>query len=238
MIDNFKFAFILCTNNPLYLNECIHYLNHLLIPDGFEIEIVTISDAASMTSGYNKGMYSSNAKYKIYLHQDVFLINRYFLYDILSIFQSDSSIGLLGVVGYPTVSQTGFMWYENRVGVTDLYGVKHSYPNADYSSYRYSPTDGICDVSLLDGLLLATAHDLPWNDTDLKGWDFYDAFQCMEFLLHGYRVVVPIQKLPWFIHDDGKYVSLWDYDKYRNIFVEKYSKYLGKNCHEIRNCSS
>ena len=111
-INEHKFAFILCTNNDIYLQECLHYLNMLVIPEHYEVDILTIHDAASMTSGYNEGMSSTDAKYKIYMHQDVFIINRYFLFDILSIFQSDSSIGMIGMVGYPTISKNGIMWHQ------------------------------------------------------------------------------------------------------------------------------
>lgn len=233
-MNEHKFAFILCTNDDLYLSECLQYLNQLFVPDGYEIELFTIYDAASMTEGYNQGMTATDAKYKIYMHQDVFITNQYFLFDILSIFQSDSQIGMIGMVGYPVVSLTGFMWHEERFGAIPLYGASHGYPNADYNSYRYQISDGFTDVALIDGLMMVTAYDLPWDTQNLHDWDFYDAFQSMNYLLHGYRVVVPIQKLPWFIHDDGKYLSMWNYDKYRKLFMEKYKAYLGKNHLEIR----
>ena len=36
-----------------------------------------------MTSGYNNAMKKTDAKYKVYLHQDVFILNHNFLMDIL-----------------------------------------------------------------------------------------------------------------------------------------------------------
>lgn len=234
-MNDHKFAFIICTNNQIYLNECFYYLEQLFIPKGYETDILTIESAHSMTAGYNEGMKSTDAKYKIYMHQDVFITNRYFLSDILSIFETDMSIGLIGMVGYPVVSRSGFMWHEKRMGAVPLYGGNHAYPHADFLSYHYSLSDGIEDVALVDGLMMVTAYDLPWNDRDLKDWDFYDAFQSMNFLLHGYRVVVPNQKLPWFIHDDGKILSMWNYNKYRKLFMKTYAAYLNKSCFEIRN---
>ena len=232
-MNPFKIAFILCTNSELYLNECLHYLNLLHIPDGYETEILTIYDAKSLASGYNEGMLSTDAKYKVYLHQDVFIINHNFLDDIISIFESVPSIGMIGLVGYTRVSSTGIMWKESRLGANPLYGTKHAYPHADYYNYHFSLSDGLANVALIDGLLMATAYDLPWDTNILKDWDFYDAFQSMNYLLHGYRIVVPIQTLPWFIHEDGHQPSMWNYNKYRKIFMEKYSKYLGKTCTEI-----
>lgn len=234
-MNDHKFAFIICTNNDTYLQECFHYLDMLVVPENYETDILTIRDAVCMTAGYNEGMASTDAKYKIYMHQDVFIINRYFLFDILSIFESDPSIGMIGMVGYPMISPTGFMWHTTRIGACPLYGGNHAYPHADYTAYRYLLSDGISDAALVDGLMMVTAYDLPWDDTTLRDWDFYDAFQSMNFLLHGYRVVVPSQKLPWFIHDDGKFLSMWNYDKYRRIFMEKYAAYLGKSCVQIRN---
>lgn len=234
-INEHKFAFILCTNNDIYLQECFHYLNQLIVPDDYEMDILTIYDAASMTSGYNEGMSSTDAKYKIYMHQDVFIINRYFLFDILSIFQSDSSIGMIGMAGYPVVSANGIMWHSKRIGADSLYGSdSNAYSHADYRQYRYSLSDGIADAALIDGCIMVTAADLQWDDKLLKDWDFYDAFQSMNFLLHDYRIVVPMQKLPWFVHDDGRILSMWNYNKYRKIFMEKYAPYLGKSYSDIR----
>ncbi len=231
-----KFAFIICTNNTIYLNECITYIEQLEIPVGYSVDLLTIPDASCITAGYNEGMLSSDAKYKIYMHQDVFLFNRSFLYDILSIFQSDLRIGLIGMVGYPSIPENGCMWQCPSIsGAYPFYGSVHAYPHADYSTYHYDISqDGISDVALVDGLCMITAYDLPWNTEELTGWDFYDAFQSVEFLLHGYRVVVPNQSLPWFLHDDGKFLSLWNYDKYRQIFLKIYNKYLGKSYNEIR----
>lgn len=229
-MNTHKFCFIICTNNDIYLEECIHYINHLLVPDGYEIDLITISDANSMTEGYNQGMTSSDAKYKIYMHQDVFILNKHLLFDLLNIFQSDSQIGMIGMVGCKRIPPTGMMWHEDRIG--NLYT-----PNTDMmklSTYRYSLTqDGYEYVSSIDGLFMATCRDLPWDAENLTGWDFYDVFQSMTFLLNGYKIVVPDQISPWCIHDDKKVLNLFNYDKYRLIFLEKYKDYLGKNYSDI-----
>lgn len=51
-----KFCFIMCSNDTQYEQECIKYINNLLIPEGYELDIKVIRDAASMTEGYNRGM--------------------------------------------------------------------------------------------------------------------------------------------------------------------------------------
>lgn len=234
-MNSHKFCFIICTNNSLLLEESIHYINHLHVPSGYEITLLTISDAASMTSGYNEGMAASDAKYKIYMHQDVFILNKNILSDLLAIFQSDPQIGMIGMVGYDEVSLDGIMWHAaQRRG--NIYQKK---PTASYpclSEYHYSlEKDGFHQAAEIDGFLMATSHDLPWNTELLKDWDFYDAFQSINFLQHGYKIAVPFQRHPWCMHDDGKFLNMDKYNKYRQIFVRTYKEYLGKSFTEIFN---
>lgn len=229
-MNEHKFCFIICTNNDTYLEECIHYLNHLIIPEGYEIDLITIKDAPCITQGYNEGMLASDAKYKIYMHQDVFILNKNLLGDLLSIFEADKQIGMIGLVGYEKVSPTGVMWYEPRTG--GIYTTKYQYPPLE--KYQYSILlDYFTPVAIIDGLFMATSYDLPWNTEDLDGWDYYDAFQSMNFLENGYKIAVPTQKHPWCLHDDKKVLNMFNYDKYRQVFLSKYQKYLGKNSIEI-----
>lgn len=108
-MNDHKFAFIICSNHPILLDECLYYINNLVIPEGYSIDVLTIQDAGSMTSAYNEAMTASDAKYKIYMHQDVYLLNRNFLTDLLAIFQSNPRIGLVGMVGYKSIASDGIM---------------------------------------------------------------------------------------------------------------------------------
>ena len=38
-----EICFIICTNNPVYAQECIHYINHLKVPDGMQTDVLTAS---------------------------------------------------------------------------------------------------------------------------------------------------------------------------------------------------
>lgn len=46
-MDNHKFAFIICSNNSIMLNECIFYIHQLIIPKNYDIEILTVENASS-----------------------------------------------------------------------------------------------------------------------------------------------------------------------------------------------
>lgn len=221
------FAFILCVNNEQYYEECLFYLKRLIVPVGYEVELLIIREATGITLAYNEAMTASNAKYKIYLHQDVFLLNPYFLQDILQVFESDHSIGMIGMVGYQRISPDGIMWHSRRSGTLYERNPSLSYPPLE--EYRYSYLqDGVEDVSLIDGFLMATSVDLPWNTERVTGWDFYDAYQSLHFQEEGYRVVVPRQRHPWCLHDDGGVLNVSHYDGARRRFLQDYADCVGK----------
>lgn len=236
-MNDHKFAFIICTNDALLLDECIHYINHLDIPDGYEIDLLTITDASCITQGYNEAMQASDAKYKIYMHQDVFCLNRYILRDLLSIFASDPQIGMIGMVGYDRTAPNGVMWHAKRSG--DLYKRKPDSPYPELSTYRYDVIqDGYDLVAQIDGFFMATCRDFPWNTDKLDGWDFYDVFQSIRFLLEGYKIAAPHQRHPWCLHDDNKFPSLFSYNHYRQIYFQTYRQFLGKHYTEILNAAT
>lgn len=210
-----EFCFIICTNNQLYVEECLYYIRHLQIPEGYRIDILTVEEAESMTAGYNEAMEYSQAKYKIYLHQDTFLINPTFLQDVLDIFQSDEQIGMIGVIGAPKIPENGIMWDAKRYGM--IYE-QHIYETVLLSNQCEQELE---EVETIDGLLMITQYDIPWRSDLFDKWDFYDCSQSMEFRKAGYKVVVPKMKQPWCVHDCG-FLNLSNYDSEREKFILEY----------------
>ena len=82
-MDSKKICFIICTNDSQYEAEATYFISRLNIPDGYSIDLLSIWEAASMASGYNEGMSASDAKYKVYLHQDTMIIEKDFISKIL-----------------------------------------------------------------------------------------------------------------------------------------------------------
>lgn len=215
--DTQQICFIICTNNPIYAEECIHYINHLIVPEGIDVDILTVEEAKSMTAGYNEAMHCTEARYKVYLHHDTFIINRNFIKDCLDIFMNHSEIGMIGNVGVKTMPASGVMWDGDRYGM--LYE-QHIYEtkllcNEISSGLKYMQVDAI------DGFLMVTQYDIPWREDLFDKWDFYDCSQSMEFIRHGYQVVVPNMREPWCVHDCG-FVDLKDYDVEKEKFVAEY----------------
>ncbi|SFU65832.1 glycosyltransferase [Butyrivibrio sp. M55] len=217
------FAFIICSNDKDEFDEAKWWIDRLYVPEGCGVEVLEITDARSMCSGYNEGMEyaaSLGAKYKIYMHHDVRIINQNLLYDLIDIFK-DESIGMVGMVGPKEVPNDGIMWSDRQYGnIVEARISKILNYREDSITLEYPDRKSV-DVSLVDGCFIATSKDVLWREDIFDGFDFYDASQSMEFKKKGYRIIIPYMETPWIFHDFGM-PELGRYDYYKDIFVKEY----------------
>lgn len=214
-----KIAFIICYNNEMYMNECIKYISELKVPEGIETDIIGVKDAKSMTSGYNAAMKSSDAKYKIYLHQDLLIVDNNFIYEVIDTFEKHPEYGLLGSVGAKNIVTDANYWASWDIGATFGSTVWNS-------GIVGQLNDGdIIDVVAVDGQIIVTQYDIEWREDLFDGFDFYDISQCMEFMKRGYKIGIPHQDIPWCDHVCA-FSKIGRYDYYRKIFCREY-KNLG-----------
>lgn len=218
-----KICFIICTDNQKQLDECLMYLKLLEVPQKYEIEVLTVAGAKSMASGYNEAMNSSDARYKVYMHQDTFIIEKSFIKKILDIFKKDNTIGMIGVIGTEKLSKDGVMWHSQRCG--NFYRLNE---NGNTENGNIFINKKNTEVEAIDGLLMVTREDIPWREDIFDGWDFYDVSQSMEFRKRGYKIIVPAQKCNWVIHI-SEHPNFYNYEKYREIFVKEYSDMIDGN---------
>lgn len=238
-MDHHKICFISCVNDEDIYREAQFYINQLQIPYGFSVETVAVLGAKSMTGGYNTAMRQTDAKYKIYMHQDVFILRKNFLEDLLEIFQEED-IGGVGMIGNMRIPSHGVWWADipaledkqtgvvipDTVFATSAYGAIYATSNGRIFLNGINggePSKKYADAKLLDGLLIATQHDVPWREDVFDGWHFYDLSQSCEFLKRGYRLVVPTQidaddrPAPWCVHygDNGSIDDAWQRGRHR-----------------------
>lgn len=224
--DKNKIAFIVCTNNRLYYDECAWYINNLHIPFGYAIDIICITEAESMAKGYNAAMKDSDAKYKVYLHQDTFIYNKYFIDDLLRVFQADEQIGLIGVIGGINLPQNANIWNAWNIGRSYVCNYAKAF-HVTIENYQKEECKWM-EVEAVDGMLMATQYDIEWREDLMTGWDFYDISQSLEFRRCGYKIAVPFQEEPWCMHDCGP-SKLAHYDETRKNILKEYSDYFSES---------
>lgn len=222
MVKNTKetIAFVICVNNELYFEECRYYIEHLEVPEGYDIDVIGIWEADSMCAAYNLGMQSSDAKYKVYMHQDVFIRDSHFLEKTLRIFKEHPKTGMIGMIGGIGIPKNGVVYSAWNVGKVDCREPDLSYILLCGANQGEDKT-----VDAVDGLLMMTQYDLPWREDLFSDFDFYDVSQAFEFRKAGYQIVVPYQEEPWVVHDCG-FAKLTNYDRNREICIREYPQFF------------
>ncbi len=225
-----QIAFIICADNAQYYNECVWYIEHLNVPEGYSIDILCIQEAESMAEGYNAGMEASGAKYKVYLQQSTFILNKNFLIDILDIFQSDSSIGMIGMRGN-----------DGRLSddvIKDNCGSVMIYNGRNTEMYQNEIEQDISCVSTISDFLFVTQIDINFPHNMEGDWNLDIQQHSSNVWNAGYKIVVPPQKNPWcyweenFVESQSQWITFrselikvfnnGDYDALISIFWDRY----------------
>lgn len=153
-------TFIICVNNEMYYEECTYYINRLVLPKGYDIDMIAIREADSMCAAYNAGMQSSDAKYKIYMHQDVMIREVHFLEYMIELFAQNENVGMIGMIGGTKMPKTGVTYRAWNVGMVDCRDPDMAYFMAGAKDMKREDTI----VEAVDGLLIATQYDVPWRE--------------------------------------------------------------------------
>jgi hypothetical protein len=223
ILDNKIVSFIFCISNDVLWKKSVNYIDNLIIPNEYSIEIIEIRSAKSLCSAYNLGMNKAKGKYKVYLHQDVFIYNKNFISDFLILFNKYLDLGIMGMAGAERLPLSG-IWWQSKCNFGALYRtygdrIKPAHIGVFKEEYK--------EVEALDGLILITQYDISWREDLFKGWHFYDISQCTEFLKAGYKVGIPNQADPWVEHANGN--DMKGYHENRKIFLEEYGEFFDFN---------
>ena len=205
-----RVAFITCVTDEEQYATCRRHLRALEVPTGFSVEYVAVRGAPSMAAGYEAARRASQARYKVYLHQDVYVVHRGFLYELIRLFQTYPRLGMVGVVGATRLPASG-VWFVNnplhcygRVweyrrpgGPAGLLG-RANRRRLHLMCFRSFVGDYLPAVAV-DGLLVATQYDLPWRD-ELGGFDLYEQVHALQYIRAGLEVGIARQERVWCVH--------------------------------------
>ena len=199
-------AFITCVDDEAQYAVCLKYIDVLQIPLGYAVEKIAVVGAASVADGYQRAMETSAARYKIYVHQDVYLVHSGLLRELVHLFDTCPRLGMVGVVGTTRMPANG-IWWVNKFscyGRLWEYRRESGFPASlfgrrlHFSRFRSFAGDYLPVVSA-DGLFMATQYDVPWINP-LGGFLLFDQVHASEFIKAGLEVGVARQETVWCLH--------------------------------------
>ncbi len=218
-MNEHEICFIMRSGKKDFEDECIKYLSRLRVPDSFDINLLVIHGDGSAYSDFNEAMKRSDAKYKVYMNDDVFIRNREFIKDLLKIFD-EQDIGMIGMLGVKELDNDGVLEHTQRYGGKMRRDYALNYCANPIKSFYEKYTE----VVAIDSFLMATQYDIPWREDLFDGGEFYNISQSAEFRRKGYRIVVPGQgEKPWVIYENHRN-NCKDNEEYRKKIISEYAK--------------
>lgn len=201
-------------NSDIFQRGLVESLKDVIVPDGWEVQIVGVTGCGSKAAIYDAAMRESPAKYKIYIDEGCRIANNRFLIELLDIFSEDKSIGAVGVVGVKQLSLDGvFDHWQEFIGRDD---------NRE-EPLQKGPDKAFCvDVMAVDSCFFATAGDCDWRKDLFKEDAFVVSAQCFEVKRRGKRVVVPDGNLHW-VHPESA-CTVPNPSSEQAVFLQEYGR--------------
>ena len=147
-----------------------------------ELDIIRVSHPTSIYSAYNDA--SSKAKYrtKVFMHQDVNLMDTSWLNKVVAAFTMDEKIGMVGFVGTRKLADKGFWWESGGQYITG-----QLYSGQESANWIFDNQSFMTEVECLDGFFLAINRDFTWDES-LTGFHFYDMDASRSMRADGYKL--------------------------------------------------
>lgn len=217
-----KIAIIVYKNYDAGYEMTLNALQKTVLPAGFEAELITVSEAHCLAEVCNIGMRSTDAKYKLYILNDVYELDKDILVKLLKYFEDYSRVGLLGLYG-GALSLNGD--YANN---KKNYGIYRYQKGKEFYQYKSDNPLFIQKVTNIEPSIMMTSHDCDWDET--IGDYFFGSAQCCRLVNEGYECAVPMQNMVWAVFAfDSPWLSVQskeEYEQQREAFSEKYRKVL------------
>jgi hypothetical protein len=166
-----------------FLLPSLHRTTELLWHNNLDsLELITVkgSDYKNISEAYNFGSSKASHPIKVFIHDDIDMLEPNWVFKILKGFSENTNCGLLGLVGSKKVNHYD-NWWENS---KEIYG-DQIIREIDPCNIRGKliPKKGVYDLEVIDGCFMATNRDFKF-DEKLQSDGFLSAYEhdyCMQF---------------------------------------------------------
>lgn len=144
----------------------------------------------SLTEAYNQGIKKSNFPLLVFVHEDVLFHTQNWGDILLSYFNADSKIGLIGLAGSKIKIRIPSAWWENKfehLNSNIIQRFSNGETRKETCGFKDSST---LEVVIIDGVFMAMRKDekIVYNE-ELKGFHNYDQSISLDFRKFGYRII-------------------------------------------------
>lgn len=181
-----KVDFVIAYNSG-NINKCIECINNLYVPENVCIDTLGIEGENPVGEVYNACQEESTADYRVFIRENVYILNTNFISDVLSFFEANPSCEAAGIIG--GVKNGRFIdWDCGAVNIV----------NEDRAD-RFVLEKSSGEVEVLSGQLIVLKCKADWSCEESKNFDIVFSERMG---IDGKKLAVFKQPEPW---------CLWEY---------------------------
>ena len=221
LVNEKKIAVLVRKSHEAQYAVCMESLQAMKWPAGYEVEVFALEAEKPYAAEANAVLAKTDAKYKIYINDDLCLVSPQAVEELLDIFR-DETVGMVGFLGSRSLPVSG-----NLLESAYKWGAVYVPMENDLTETRFGEaTEGeSAVVRFLAPSFFATQADLSWNEA--YGKQYYAVLaHCQAFEGEGRRIVVPLPQNIWCAYQI-KNISFDADEADREIFFAGHHPYLG-----------
>lgn len=167
---------------------------------GVECEIIDIQNKGlySIAVAYNKGLQLAKFDYVCFVHEDVEFKTKNWGKNLIDKYNSDNTIGLIGVVGTSLLLKYATGWHQS--GLVNPYLIGHiiqgrnSWTDSNYLSFNNSDTTTWKEAAAIDGVFMFARRSLvasnQFNEKIINNFHGYDLYLSLKTREAGYKIFI------------------------------------------------
>ncbi len=186
-----KVDFIIAYNTA-NIDKCIECINDLIVPEGVCIDTLGIEGENRIDEVYNACQEESTADFRVFIRENVYIVNKNFISDMLAFFDDNPSVAAAGIIGG---SKNG-RFADWNSGAVDIV-------NEDRAD-RFVMKSASPETEILSGQLIVTREKIDWSCEEDKNFDLAFSERMNSFAR---KLAVFPQTEPWCLWEYGETYS-------------------------------
>ncbi|MCL2100893.1 MAG: glycosyltransferase family protein [Fibromonadales bacterium] len=224
-------SIIICSRNP---SEALSVKRNLLgtakWPKSLEIIVIDNREKnEGLCAVYNQGVAKANGRVLVFMHEDVWMMEKEWDVVLLKKFRELPEIQMLGVAGSSLLVKLPYpLWGTAEIPYTFGKVIHLVEKNGEKEFFLaiFNERDGDQEVVALDGLWFAARKSLfekiSFDEKTFPGFHFYDLDTCMQALEHG--KIYATADIRVLHKSEGSFKEEWE--KASAVFIQKWENKL------------
>ena len=181
-------SIIICSRDKSLFDRLVKNIDETI---GCEFELICIQGATSITQAYQEGLEKSIGKYCVFVHEDILFHSKDWGNHLITYFDNDTSLGLIGIAGAKTKTRVPSAWWDCSESDKVIRIIQH-FSEGEIKNQNQGFTHGKLEaVAVIDGVFMAmrTNKQIKFDQT-LLGFHGYDLDLSFAVIKAGYSIAV------------------------------------------------